>query len=66
MRPESSADNIGQQHLLAAGKPLPRVSSRAFTFYDPLGATGYRQQNAEAIARDASADVERIPPSPLA
>lgn len=45
MRPENLAQYIGQQHLLAAGKPLPRYRSRAFAFDDPLGATGYRQNN---------------------
>ncbi len=40
------AQYIGKQHLLAAGKAVAaRYRSRAFAFYDPLGATGYRQNN---------------------
>lgn len=45
MRPENLAQYIGQQHLLAAETVAARYRSRAFTFYDPLGATGYRQNN---------------------
>lgn len=46
MRPENLAQYIGQQHLLAAGEAAAaRYRSRAFAFDDPLGATGYRQNN---------------------
>ncbi len=61
MRPENlhsiSASNI----CWLRGSRCRVLSSRAFAFYDPLGATGYRQNNlAEVIARYANADVERI------
>lgn len=46
MRPENLAQYIGQQHLLAAGEAVAaRYRSRAFAFYDPLGAAGYWQNN---------------------
>ncbi len=46
MRPENLAQYIGQQHLLAAGKPLPRaIEAGHLHSDDPLGATGYRQNN---------------------
>ncbi len=62
MRPENLAQYIGQQHLLAAGKPLPRAIEaghlHSMILWGPPG-TG-KTTLAEVIARYASADVERI------
>jgi putative ATPase len=61
MRPENLAQYIGQQHLLAAGKPLPRYRGRAPALHDFMGAAGDGKTTlAEVIARYANADVERI------
>ena len=62
MRPENLAQYIGQQHLLAAGKPLPRAIEaghlHSLILWGPPG-TG-KTTLAEVIARYANADVERI------
>lgn len=62
MRPENLAQYIGQQHLLAAGKPLPRAIEaghlHSMILWGPPG-TG-KTTLAEVIARYADADVERI------
>lgn len=62
MRPENLAQYIGQQHLLAPGKPLPRAIEaghlHSMILWGPPG-TG-KTTTAEVIARYASADVERI------
>ena len=62
MRPENLAQYIGQQHLLAPGKPLPRAIEaghlHSMILWGPPG-TG-KTTLAEVIARYASADVERI------
>lgn len=62
MRPRSLAEYIGQQHLLAAGKPLPRAIEaghlHSMILWGPPG-TG-KTTLAEIIARYAQADVERI------
>lgn len=62
MRPENLAQYIGQQHLLAAGKPLPRAIEaghlHSMILWGPL-CTG-KTTLAEVIARYANADVERI------
>ena len=62
MRPENLAQYIGQQHLLAAGKPLPRAIEaghlHSMILWGPPG-TG-KTTLAEVIARYANADVERI------
>ena len=56
------AQYIGQQHLLAAGKPLPRAIEaghlHSMILWGPPG-TG-KTTLAEVIARYANADVERI------
>lgn len=61
MRPENLAQYIGQQHLLAAGKPLPRAIEAGHLHSMISGApvTG-KTTLAEVIARYANADVERI------
>ncbi|UMX50384.1 AAA family ATPase [Klebsiella pneumoniae] len=63
MRPERIKHQyIGQQHLLAPGKPLPRAIEaghlHSMILWGPPG-TG-KTTLAEVIARYASADVERI------
>ncbi len=62
MRPENLAQYIGQQHLLAPGKPLPRAIEaghlHSMILWGPPG-TG-KTTLAEVIARYANADVERI------
>lgn len=62
MRPENLAQYIGQQHLLAGGKPLPRAIEaghlHSMILWGPPG-TG-KTTLAEVIARYANADVERI------
>lgn len=62
MRPENLAQYIGQQHLLAVGKPLPRAIEaghlHSMILWGPPG-TG-KTTLAEVIARYANADVERI------
>ncbi|NIY47136.1 AAA family ATPase [Cedecea colo] len=62
MRPENLTQYIGQQHLLAAGKPLPRAIEaghlHSMILWGPPG-TG-KTTLAEVIAHYANADVERI------
>ncbi|NIF22842.1 MULTISPECIES: replication-associated recombination protein A [Pantoea] len=62
MRPETLQQYIGQQHLLAAGKPLPRAIEaghlHSMILWGPPG-TG-KTTLAELIARYGNADVERI------
>ncbi len=61
MRPENLARISASNICWLRGSRCRALSKRAFTFYDPLGATGYRQNNPrEVIARYANADVERI------
>ncbi|MDO6406384.1 replication-associated recombination protein A [Pantoea phytobeneficialis] len=62
MRPVTLAQYIGQQHLLAAGKPLPRAIEaghlHSMILWGPPG-TG-KTTLAEIIAHYGKADVERI------
>lgn len=62
MRPETLAEYIGQQHLLAPGKPLPRAIEaghlHSMILWGPPG-TG-KTTLAELIGRYGQADVERI------
>lgn len=62
MRPETLAQYIGQQHLLAPGKPLARAIEagrlHSMILWGPPGSG--KTTLAEVIARYASADVERI------
>jgi len=62
MRPENLTQYIGQQHLLAAGKPLSRAIEaghlHSMILWGPPG-TG-KTTLAEVIAHYANADVERI------
>jgi putative ATPase len=62
MRPETLKQYIGQQHLLAAGKPLPRAIEaghlHSMILWGPPG-TG-KTTLAEIIAHYGNADVERI------
>ncbi|MBW1253470.1 replication-associated recombination protein A [Pantoea allii] len=62
MRPETLKHYIGQQHLLAAGKPLPRAIEaghlHSMILWGPPG-TG-KTTLAEIIAHYGNADVERI------
>ncbi len=45
MRPENLAQYIGQQHLLAPGKPLPRAIEAGHLHSMISGAAGYRQDH---------------------
>ncbi|MFT8210265.1 MAG: replication-associated recombination protein A [Symbiopectobacterium sp.] len=62
MRPVTLAQYIGQQHLLGAGKPLPRAIEagqlHSMILWGPTG-TG-KTTLAELIGRYGQADVERI------
>lgn len=62
MRPTTLAQYIGQQHLLAPGKPLPRAIEaghlHSMILWGPPG-TG-KTTLAELIARYGQADVERL------
>ncbi|MBA2814968.1 replication-associated recombination protein A [Candidatus Pantoea persica] len=62
MRPETLREYMGQQHLLAPGKPLPRAIEaghlHSMILWGPPG-TG-KTTLAEIIARYGNADVERI------
>lgn len=62
MRPQTLQQYIGQQHLLAPGKPLPRAIEaghlHSMILWGPPG-TG-KTTLAELIAHYANADVERI------
>ncbi|WP_410015913.1 replication-associated recombination protein A [Sodalis sp. C49] len=62
MRPRTLEEYVGQQHLLAPGKPLPRAihngQLHSMILWGPPG-TG-KTTLAELIARYGNADVERI------
>ncbi|NDL62909.1 replication-associated recombination protein A [Acerihabitans arboris] len=62
MRPRTLEEYVGQQHLLAPGKPLPRAIQNgqlhSMILWGPPG-TG-KTTLAELIARYGNADVERI------
>lgn len=62
MRPETLEQYIGQKHLLAEGKPLPRAIKagqlHSMILWGPPG-TG-KTTLAEIIARYAQADIERL------
>ncbi len=63
MRPESPAQYIGRQHLLAAGEAVATRAIeaghlRSLILWGPPGTA--KQPCAEVIARYANADVERI------
>ena len=61
MRPTTLAQYIGQQHLLAAGKPLPRAIEAGQLHSMILwGPPGTGTTLAELIGRYGQADVERI------